>query len=569
MAVMEGLGAIAGNFSEGYRQARAQKNQESLQQQQMQYEHASRLFQMADQVQDPKMKDTLFSSASQILDSIEKPQKKDPKGIGAILGGMFGIGHHAPMSTAGKPAADAMAGPPRPPAAPEAVSEGSQTYGGLGEQFGAELQAQPPSAPAAPPPQLPAVPQIENMPDANAAAAVAQFRPPALTNPRGTPIAPAAVGASPVSSPAAPSIAAHPQSGQPLNLPSPIELTQRAMKDTQSPKYGFRDPVKQKMAEQQYASHIMDTLLKVTDQHLAQNPHIKTLADADNDPNFGPEFRQVMDAIGRYEAAGQIEKGTLENWQKQRFADVRFGSDKYNPNPTDQVHTDGAGNAWIKNNVTGEYERLGEGKAPPVVKTDELTDAAFGKAPALRSQTENALIAGFKEKLKSEQMQKGTPTDRVQEQWLDDPKNTTARTTDQIARAFQERFHPLQPVQPTIGNAINPATGKTSVYMLDKNTGLPKWTDIRTPGQPFNQERFMREIPEMITAPGFAPIPSGKKTKIMSADALIGDHSSPTPSVSLETLVDLLNSGVEFTPEDRVKLQNYVNSQVVLPPPVR
>lgn len=566
MAVLEGLGAIAGNFAEGYRQARAQKTQQSMQQQQLDYEHANRLFQMADQVQDPHMKDTLFSSATRILESLESPTKtkSNPKGIGAMFGSMFGIGHQ--KDTPAPSVSETPMGPAKPmeSVAPGAVSPDSQTFGSFGNMFGAELNAKP-TAEAAPVPQGPQLPKVPELdlsgvpPTRELIQSGMPFPKPSITDPRGTPVAaPPATGPAEVAPP--PTAARHPQSGQPLNLPSPIDITKKAMEATQSPKYGFRDPVRQKMAEQQMASQVMDTLLKVTDQHLAQNPHIKTIAAADNDPDFGPEFRQVMDAIGRFEAAGQIEKGTLENWQKQRFDDVRFGAEKYNPDKNVQVERDPFGNP-MQRDKDGNWTRIpgvGE-KTAPEKTLKELADAAFVKMPTQRTQSDINAINGFKEAFKSEQASKGTPTDRVQDMWLDDKRNTEGKTSDQISSAFQARFHPLQPVVTSLPG-VNPASGETEIFILNHTSGKMESTKIKTPGPTFIPERYqVSGTMQVPTKVGNRTIMESVPTKLFSADQLIAGNSSG--DVTLDTLTNLLNAGAQFSTEDAAKLRRYIASK--------
>lgn len=583
MAIIPNLGEIAAQFTNGYKSTQAQKQSQDLAAQQAQYEHAGRLFQMADQVQDPKMKDTLFSSATQIMDGLNKPQKKDPKGIGAMLGSLFGIGHHAAPAT-DTAATDTAAVPAVPGSAPAAVSPGSQTFGSLGDSFGDALKTTAPTETtgAQDASALPAVPNVDMSgvpPAKELQSAGLPTHIPTISDPRGTPIAAPLTAQMPAlqtvatetpagTAPQPSTVGAlHPDAGKPLSIPSPIDITQAAMKATQSPQFGFRDPVKQKMAEQQQASQVMDTLLKVTDQHLASNPNIKTLADADNDPNFGPEFRQVMDAIGRYEAAGQIEKGTLENWQKQRFADVRFGSEKYNPNAAEQIVEDAYGNRW-KKGPDGSFSvraTPGDLKTEPGPKFDERVDLAFSKPSAARTPADINMIAGYKEKFKTELAAKGTPTDRVQDAWLDDPKNTTGKTSDKIAESFQNRFHPLPPVPASLTPGISPTTNRSEIFVVNHATGKAESTGIRTAGQAFIPERYQKEVPVMTPVPGRPDLPafdSGQKNQVFSADKLIAAHSSGDQSVSLDTINDLLNSGAEFTPADKEKLKKYAASQV-------
>jgi hypothetical protein len=561
--VLEGIGTIAGNFAQGYRQSRAQKTQESLQQQQAQYEHADRLFKMADMVQDPKMKDTLFSSATQILDSLESPTKtkSNPKGIGAMFGSMFGIGHQKPQVAT--PSAPAPAANPAEPTAPTGTPD-SQTYGNLGEMFGSALQRQTPAPETSVGPQIPPVPQVDlsNAPTMKEAqSAVIPFRPPTLTSPAGTPVAPpvAAQPQLPAAPPAA--VARHPQSGQPLNIPAPIDIQQQAMKATQSPQYGFRDPVRQKMAEQQYASQIMDTLLKVTDQHLAQNPQIRTLAAADNDPDFGPEFRQVMDAIGRYEAAGQIEKGTLENWQKQRFEDVRFGSEKYNPNPETHTIADAFGNRWMAGPDGKMVPAIPSAatKAEPAKTLEQAADAEWLKPEADRNM---AVISSYFDKLSRTDRAKLSPTDQVQWDWL---KANEAVPIQKKAETFQGLFHPVQPGSPIILNSRDPISNLTTPNLLNRGTGaVTPIPGAQLPGKTFNAEQYMTEYqgPAVLNAAGRPEAPP--KVKVYDPDQLINSHASGDEAVSVDTLRRLIQDPTKFPPGGVDKIKKYIES---IPPP--
>ncbi len=512
--------------------------------------------QMADRVDDPKMKDTLFASATQLLDSMEsgKQPKKNPKGIGSIFGNLFGIGHHAETPAASDPAAAPAPAKPAEAsaAAPEAVAPGSQTFGGLGGMFGSELQAKPAVPPqASTAPQIPPVPNVDMSgvpPTKELQGAGAPFSPPTLSSARGTPIstpvgpmlAPAP-GAAP-QKPASPDVAQFPLSDDILahakdeaakQFPEASQMYQRA------------EAVKKLTA--QNAGEITRRLLAVTDQHLTQNGHIRTALDAAQDPQWGADFRAVMDAVGNYEDRGLIPKGTLERWHKVRFMDGGPSNDEAKT----VTLADGTVKGWDPG--TRSYSiTVGPAKAAPIPTWDDNVNNAFSTPEAKRTPEQANLVAGYMAKKAAGDQASMSPTDLVESAWLKANENMPIA---QKASKFQALFHPLQPTISTLPG-VDQKTGKTVIYIRKGDKLEP--TEIATPGPTFIPERYQKQgTMKVQTKVGSRTIENEVPTKLYSAESLIAGHSAG--DVTLDTLTNLIKAGVDMSPEDKVKLSDYVN----------
>lgn len=582
MSAYDSLGAIAQQFTQGFKSSKAQEHQQGMEDAQLAYDRAGRLFQMADQVQDPRMKDALFSSATQLVDSAGGPgspaKKSNPKSFGSILGGLFGIGHTAPPHPSviggapGGTAGGATASPT--PAAPSAA-EGSNTFGSIGQQFGPEVRQN--AAPATDLPEVPA-PMHEK---AGAPGAILDNPNAPQNTPRemamimaGIPLHEegAAAQASPIAAqfpggqggqgaPAAASAA--------LNFPSVVDIRRRAIADTASPQYGFRDQYKQSLAEQDHASTIARTLFSTMDAHLKENPAVTTLAAADKDPSFGAEFRQTMDAIAQYEEAGMLPKGTLENWQKQRFDDVRFGSDKYNPGLEAEraaktiTHADGS--IWRLNTKTGAFD-IPEGAA----KTKELTpnetlQEAYNTDAVKRTASQVAAIRGDSEQIEAKRRANAplSQDEIAKEEYYKAIGTPGEKAAHDKLKNYMDTAHPQPPPVPITMAGINPTTNRSEIMIINRITGKAESTGIRTAGAPFIPERYQKEVVVQTPNKINPRIMDESKDKVFNADALMAAHSSGDPSVSLDTLVDLLNSHANF--DDRAKLNAYVNSKLPTP----
>lgn len=561
MALIEGLGSIAGNFAEGYRQARAQKNSESLAQEQRKHQRAVDLITMADHTDDPKMKDTLYSSATEILDSLEagKPQKLNHKGVGSLFGKLFGIGHHveSPATPDDKP----MAGPPSPPAvgqgtAPTAVSPDSNTFGGLGGMFGQELQAKS-AGPVMKPsvgPEIPQVPDVDlsRIPtQKDITGAVTPFAPPTLGSARGTPVA---TPTPPVSQPQQAAPPAQRQQAA-LRLPMAEDVIahakEEAAKQFPNPMHGYQRQDAMAKTAKQNAAEITRRMLDVTDQHLSTTPGVRTAIDASNNPEWGSDFRSVMDTIGSYEDRGLIAKGTLERWQEQRFQKAA----PWDPQATKQFAD---GSVYQVNPVSGKFDiPIGAKKEEPKPTFDQEVDAAFSVPEKQRSTAQTNTIAGYLEKKAKGDRSTMSPSEQVEFDWLNNPAISGLPIATKAQR-FQNLFHPLQPSTATTPG-VNPSNGKTVIYIRKGDKLEP--TEIGTPGPTFIPERYQRSVTVKVpTKIGNRTIENEEKRQVFSADALIAGHASG--DVTLDTLSNLLKSGAEMAPGDEQKVSDYINRQL-------
>ena len=115
-----GIGEAASKFAEGYRLARAGKSEAAAKQRAEQEAQVDRLFKMADIVDDPAMKETLFGRATDLMDQLENPPKAKKKGgIGQTIAELFKFGtpDTSDPSKQPQPAAQQPFGPP--PVAPD------------------------------------------------------------------------------------------------------------------------------------------------------------------------------------------------------------------------------------------------------------------------------------------------------------------------------------------------------------------------------------------------------------------------------------------------------------------
>lgn len=617
MSALDSLGSIANQFKDGFRSSQVEGHRQSIEDAQLAYDRAGRLFQMADQVQDPRMKDALFSSATHLVDAASTPgaaaKKPNPKGFGSILGQLFGIGHVAPPhpSVIGEPAAaqpSPFAGSPIPPA-------GSNTSGSIAQQFGPEVM-QNPGADAPAVSALPDVP-LPLLEKAGAPGAIIDTPWSPKNTPRemamimaGIPLheegAPAAQ-VSPIAAqfPGGQTPAGPAPASSALNFPSVVDIRRRAIADTASPQYGFRDQYKQSLAEQDHASTIARTLFSTMDAHLKENPAVTTLAAADKDPSFGSEFRQTMDAIAQYEDAGMLPKGTLENWQKQRFDDVRFGSDKFSPSAeADQyaktVETPD-GKRMGFNPKTNAYDIPIGGSKP--VPPNEFLQAALNKDPAKRTPEESAavensyvntpegrlrqvlgkdvktwtpaertLVDGEKARLAQIEDSRKSQVDKVKDAAISELLSGKPGENVRALKAYEPIIQP--PPVPITGTGVGP-TGQNGTYILDRGTNKVTWTGITQPSSPFISERYMTDIPKMeprIKADG-TPLKNIDGTPALEAKGrksvydvtkLIGAYQAHDPSISLDFLNSVLATNQELQPGDREKLSKFIEDSARL-----
>lgn len=560
MPIIDGIGAIAGNFAEGYRQARAQKNSESLAQEQRKHQRAIDLMTMADHTDDPKMKDTLFSSATEILDALEagKPQKLNQKGVGSLFGKLFGIGHHT--ETPAPSQSNTPYGPPVPPGvgqgtAPAAVSPDSNTFGGLGGMFGQELQAKagPMMKPAASP-EIPAVPDIDlsGVPTQKEIAnAATPFAPPTLTSPRGTPVTPPVPAGAPPQQDAPPaqrqSQAIRPPMAEDVIAHAKVE----AEKQFPNPMHTYQRRDAMAKTAKQNAAEITRRMLDVTDQHLASTPGVRTTIDASNNVEWGPDFRSVMATIGSYEDRGLIDKGTLARWEEQHFQ-------KAAPWDPQATKTFADGSVYQVNPVTGKFDILvGAKKEEPKPTFEQDVDAAFSVPEKQRTAQQANAIAGYLEKKAKGDRSTMSPSEQVEFDWLNNPAIAGLPIATKAQR-FQNLFHPLQPSTSTTPG-VNPTTGKTVIYVRKGDKMEP--TEIGTPGPTFIPERYQRSVTFKVpTKIGNRTIENEERRQVFSADALIAGHASG--DVTLDTLSNLLKSGAEMAPGDEQKVSDYINRQL-------
>lgn len=534
-----GLGSIASSFAQGYQQARGIKRQQEHQDREEQYGHVDRLFKMADMVQDPKMKETLFNSATSLMDQLDSPKPANKKpGIGGTIAQLFGFGNKKPAAGMGPtnrtfdPAQ--LDQPSALPAVPDPVSPDSQTYGNLSQYFGQELNQQPTSVTTGTPP----------MPQAKSALELSKQPTQAMaTQPQ------------PVARPAAvPQVPGTPQSG--LGIPSATDITAEAMKATQSPSGMFRgEGYKEQLYARQRADSIAKALLGATDQHLAEHPEIKTLGQAYNDPQLGPEFREVMATIGDYESAGHLSKGYLENWQK-RFDDVRFGSDKYNPQAT--------ANGYQINPATQRYDiPIGD------KKLEDQTGAIFKKDPSTWTPEDQAAVSGWQAQLEAKERANHplSDEDRLKKDYIDELRQgITDGHAGKAMKQYQSVVHPVQPpsmVFPPGASTIQ--NGQKFFTGINPKNGATLTTGIAVPAN-FDLDKVMRmeknvQVPSK-TFPGRTE-PTDMKvfdpTQVKRAFQS-GELSGSDPNGAIKALQDIVNSGAFANDNDKRDLELFLKS---------
>lgn len=384
------------------------------------------------------------------------------------------------------------------------------------------------------------------------------------------------------------------QGGSLSEPPSWTTIRRRAIDETKSPQYGFLDPKKQAQLEQQYAGDISDRILKRLDSHLATSPDVRTLAKASVDPELGPEFRKDMLTLQQYEAEGMIPKGTVETWQKNWFDDVRFGSEKFNPSldaeRNSKVVELGDGSHMQFNPKTSRYD-IPVGSAKPLNPSEFLQSAqnteeskrtpeqraavlnsltstpegrlraALGKPSESWSPDERALVNGEKARLSQIEDSKKTNVEKLKDDAITELLSGRPGKNVAALKAYEPIIQP--PPAPTTFTGLNPVTNRSEVMILNRATGKTESTGIRTAGAPFIPERYQKEVVVQTPSKINPRIMDESKDKVFNADALMAAHSSGDPSVSLDTLVDLLNSHANF--DDRAKLNAYVNGKLPTP----
>lgn len=381
---LQSLGSIAGEFSKGFMQGRQMRDQQSLRDREEKSQHVDRLFRLSDQVQDPRMKETLLGQAMDLMNQLEsgKVQKQPKKpGIGSMLGNWLGFGKKQTPDAASGPSpfgpypaegAPTVPSPNPTELGPKRVSEDSNTFGSLGTLFApqkTEMQPEfglkgnmfaPQTTETAPSHGQPLTSFVK--PPSTSAMAQA----PKMTNVPELPRPPQATG----TTASAPGFA---MSIPPRQTPSDIVNQSRQANTT--PRFGFYDPNQVSASARSQASEHMDELLGVMDAYLDHNPQINTFAQATADPNFGSSFRQAMDQVGQLEGSGLLEKDTLERWKQNRFVDARPAANRY-----------GLDDKWKDGTLTPEERAL-------YVK--QMKDKAVAEhVPGYQEQTFDSLIKG-------------------------------------------------------------------------------------------------------------------------------------------------------------------------------
>ena len=610
-AAAAGIGSIASQFAEGYRQARQQAFQQQMSQQDAMFRQAQGLMEASDHVPDPVMAQTMRSHAASIWQNMPPvPGQKGGKNqntFGSLphaIGSFLGIGG-SPSGQGGAPGTPAAATPPQLPTPPlpssaPKLSDDSQTFGTPGGMApyasvlppippptqttaGAELAAGAGSPAGAPSPV--ATPSATVSPvaakptPAPSAPAAVQTPVGPMVPPSATPAAaPSQIGAAPGSSIVngadGQPIPMHPPSDD-FNLPSSNQLVNHYLTATRSgtdpntgqpftAKYGTpqSDALAQRGAQMEAQMHAQ-AALDAVDQMTRQNPgRFSTLQQAEDDTEHGADIRHVMTTVGDYENAGLLPKGTLENWQKQRFADVRFGSEKY-----DAQRAFTPGSMKQVPGQPGKYEQIGMTDA-------QKLDAAWGKGYGTPNDTtspeEKQMIEGHLAQQKANALAgKPMTSDELAVADLRAKAAKEPNLSGPAHKALSAYTTANAPAIYTLGTGVN-AQGQTVHYVMNGRDGGLHDTNIPVaPGGTFNVAEYM-DNKEGDDGMFVKPDPTLPGTKIstpgVNAGKLIAGYLANNRGVGVNTLNYFINDPTSsMNDTERAKLKAWVGKNVSNP----
>lgn len=546
---IQGIGAAASAFAEGYRQAHQQKFQKTQAINEAQFEHAKGLLQAADQIQDPTMAETVRKQAMDLMNQYSpngsKSSGKSDDGIGHAIGRLFGFGKTG-ASKGQVPAdtiSDAPAGPPMP-TAPPAVSADSRTFGDLDSMFGSTLNA-PSATPSASSPKAGSLPAVPS---------------PSFENASGEPVPSSAAGGTPAQ-PAA--LVPGPSSVEAFALPSPIELTLKYRSANSGPMGTVTAQSLQKaqlQAQQEAEAHSRVALTAI-DHIIQQDPgRFATLGQAENDKEHGQDFRTVMSGVQAYEDAGQLPKGTVESWQKQRFNDVRFGSDKMNTSPV--VTPEGT---YAFNPATGKHDlQIGS------PSYENKLNAIYSKPPETWTPDEKNTVAGSIAQIRAKE-DAGHPATTKESLEKDYAAELAKNIFNGPARKRMEDFTkttapPVQPPSMIMGPQAVTATGEIHPTMINPKDGTLRTLDVALPVH-YDYNRIMRtEKNVQVPSKQFPDRPDYKDIQVFDPEQVKQAFRNGELG-GIKALQDIVASGQFANADDTANLTRFLQQVKAGPPP--
>jgi hypothetical protein len=254
-----------------------------------------------------------------------------------------------------------------------------------------------------------------------------------------------------------------------------------------------------------------------------------------------------------------VDPKVLSDFQKRVFQE----GEKYNPNAEPPTIADAFGNRFMKG-PDGQFNvpatPTATVKKPEATTLKQAADAAFLVPKDQRTPQDLGTIESYFDEISRSDRAKLSPTERVQWDWLADPKIKALPIAEQ-AKRFEDLFHPVQPGQPVIFNPVNPLTNRQEPSLLNKNNaGVTPIPGAQGPGKAFNAEQYMRpyQPPAVKNAAGRMETPPA--TKLYDPDQLINSHRAGDESVSVDTLRDLIKDPTKFPPGGAQKVEEYINN---------
>ncbi len=566
--LIQNVGQAAKDFMAGFQQSSQEKKQQDIEDEQRTYQHINMLSQMLDRVNNPNEKDAIQNSILNLSHTLDAgPQKPKAGGLREHLGTLFGFGSK-PKDLPAPSQYQTPLGPTLPPVptAPDAVAENSNTYGNIGGMFGAELQQpavtrEKAGGPAVPTrlPDLPSALQFNTPAEQDS---IMRGDPlPSINQPRG--VLPSTPGPEVVPPPIAQQMPVPQRDPQPagLSLPTAAHIIEEARQEA-SQRFGVGQQYQQQDLMGRLAKQKADAnarkLLDITEGHLRENGHLRTLVDASNDPTYGADFSHVMSTIAEYERRGLLDKGTLADWQKRTFQD----SKQFDPDPSVQTETRADGSVWHRVPGTTDWVQAGGPKSPAVLSPVEKLQEAWNAGDA-GTPDQKAIVANDKAHIEAKRREANplTQDEIAKEEYyktIGTPEEPAARAK---LKSYMDVAHPPAPGQPIVFQGRDPITNQGTASFVSKD-GTIKQINIPTRGVEFTKTGLVKMVPVTIpsTIPGQPPINTGKNKEVMDVDAWIRAHQNGDGRVSLDGLKALRDNDEDMTEAERSKLTKYIDS---------
>lgn len=604
------VGSAAGNFIQGFMNARLSNAELALRQHAARLEDLKTLAAMNAQAPQEVQAEHAGFWHDQMTQAekdfgVQKAQKaaQDGGGIGGFFKNLFGRKTAAKTQTPTS-AAPTTAAPPNIPALPS-VSPDSQTFGGLPSDMAGSTAAKEPS-PFFNPSGAPLPSELPAPPTAGGAVPSAVAAPAPTTRD----VIAASMPTSPATQPAVPPAspdAVHDWMPSAINLVMGSRLPivgmdgKPALNHAGQVMHSNPNPT----VARQHAQDAAQAAMGQFEQILAKRPDLNTLDAVYADPQIGPAFTHMVSSLTGYEnteVAPQttlLPKGTLEQW-KQRFPDARANYEKAEhdkqvingimgkyPSVTGDTEADtanalksGSISADEGRRVLGNFRRQGAEDAAKQ-QPSQIQEAAVNKAYMTTLTADpnspeykqaKTVVDANQNKLTGVERGKMLPIDQARQAALDEMnKGIKNGPAFKLLQAFMPVAQPPQPVQAAYVQAppsVNQITGVSKLRVMNTRSGQYEERDSLLPPT-FDHSSLQDpnvdvQVPKINRVDG-KPIPGRFDT--VKADVYNPEkvraafESGKMGPQALSMLQDIVNSHSFRTPEDEARLAAYLKAK--------